>query len=177
MKYQQGLTLLELTAVVAVLGITALVVIPNLLSTDPHKLELAAQTVAEAIRFARDESIRTATPYGIIWPTEKRVRVYRADMDTNPPAPIYDVYHPISKQLYDIDLEKHPFTRVDRVMSNSNYQGTCSNPMNTLFDDSGTAYCWNPSSVICLQGSMTLTLGEHVRRVDLDGMTGRVTVQ
>lgn len=177
MKYQQGLTLLELTAVVAVLGITALVVIPNLSSTNPQKLELAAQTVAEAIRFARDESIRTATPYGIVWPTEKRIRVYRGDTDTNPPTPIYDVYHPVSKQLYEIDLETHPFAHVDEVISNSSYQGTCSNHMNTLFDASGTAYCWNPSSVICLQGSTTLTLGEHVRIVELDGMTGRVTVQ
>ena len=57
--WQRGLSLIELTAVIAILGIIALAVLPSFSSTDQYKLELAAQKIAEALRYARSASLRS----------------------------------------------------------------------------------------------------------------------
>ncbi len=62
-RTRAGFSLAEILAVVLVLSIVAAVAIPNLSATDPNKLELASQEFAQAIRFARAESLTRAPTY------------------------------------------------------------------------------------------------------------------
>ena len=175
---QRGYSLPELLAVVIILGIAAVVAVPDISTTNPDQLDLAAEEFAQAMRYARSEAIRTGGPRGFRQsPSNSRIRVFRPDTSTSPWTLNYDVYHPVSKKLYDIDLDDHPAAEVGSVSNNRVYRGVCSTPSNVYFDNSGVPRCSDPETVLLDQFDVTLTLGGHSRTVTLHGITGRVTVQ
>jgi type II secretion system protein H len=175
---ERGYSLPELLAVVIILGVAAAVAIPDISTTNPNKLDLAAEELAQAMRYARSEAIRTGTPRGFRQQsTEKRIRVFTPDTSSSPWALNYDVYHPVSKKLYDIDLDSHAFARADSLSHNRVYRGTCNTPGSIYFDSSGIPRCVDPETVLLEQFDVTLTLGSHSRVVSLSAITGRVTVQ
>lgn len=164
--------------VVAILGVVAVVAIPDLRSGDDGKLDLAAQVVASAMRFARSEAMRTGEPYGFRQQSgAKRIRVFRPDTSASPWVLNYDVYHPVSKQLYDVDLDTHPFAYADSLSRTPSFKGTCNINGNVYFDGNGIPRCADPDTILLEQFDVTLTLGPHTRIVTLDGITGRVRVR
>jgi len=177
-RRESGYTLGEILIVVSLLGIVAVVAVPSFSSTDPQPLELAAEEIANAMRFARREAMRLGRPTGFRQNSgQSRIRVFRADTTTSPWTLVYDVYHPRSKHLYDIKLDSHPFASADSLSHNRVYRGTCDKPRNVYFDASGTPWCADPETVLLEQFDVTLTLGSHSRVVTLHSISGRVTVQ
>ena len=177
-RSEHGFSLLELLIVISILGIAAAVVVPDISTTNTTKLDLAAEEIAEAMRFARSEAIRTGQPRGFRQQSgAKRIRVFRPDTAVSPWARIYDIYHPVTKKLYDIELDSHPFARVDNVSRTPTFLGTCNASGNIYFDSSGIPRCNDPETVLLEQFDVTLSLGNHTRIVTLSGITGRVTVQ
>ena len=175
---RHGYSLLELTLVVLILGIMAAAVIPSFFSTDPGKLDLAAEIQAEAMRYARAEAIRRGVPVGFRQQNgQKRMRVYNLDTGTTPWTVIYDVYHPVNKKLWDIRLDEHPFAAADSVSTVKDFRGTCNTPANVYFDKNGIARCADPETVPVERYQVTLTLGVESRVVSLDGFSGKVTIQ
>ena len=175
---ERGFSFAELLAVVTILGVVAAVAIPDLSTSDPTRLDLAADEIAQAMRYARSEAIRSGEPHGFrLKSNVKRIRVFRPDISTSPWTLKYDVYHPVSKQLYDIELDTHPFARADNLSHNRVYRGTCDTKANVYFDRSGIPRCADPETVLLQQFDVTLTLGSHTRVVSLHGLSGRVTVQ
>ena len=173
-----GVTLVELLVVIAILGVAAAVAIPGLPSSAPQTLDLAAEEVASAMRYARSEALRTGQPRGFREDaSNQRIRVFSLDTGTSPWTINYDVYHPVSKKTYDISLSNHPFATVDMITPNRVYRGTCNESANVYFDTTGTPWCADPETVLLEQYELTLTLGSHTRSVTLHGITGRVTVQ
>jgi type II secretion system protein H len=173
-----GVTLVELLVVVSILGVVALVAIPDFSSSNPQTLDLAAEEFADAMRYARSEAIRTGEPRGFRQQSgAKRIRVFRPDTGTSPWTLNYDVHHPISKQLYDIQLDTHPFAAADSLSRNPVFIGTCNANGIIYFDSNGIPRCADPETVLLQQFDVTLTLGPHTRVVTLHGITGRVTVQ
>ena len=173
-----GVTLVELLVVLTLLGIVAMVAIPDFRSAEPHRLELAAEEVAEAMRFARSEAMRTGEPRGFSQLSDaKRIRVFRPGTGTSPWTLNFDVYHPVSKKLYDIKLDEHPFAAADGLNRVSGFRGTCNFTDEVYFDSNGVPRCVDPETVLLTQFDVTLTLGPHTRVVSLHGITGRVTVQ
>ena len=177
-RRETAYTLVEILIVVSLLGIVAAVAIPNFSSVNPQPLDLAAEEVANAMRFARSEAMRLGSPIGFRQHSiNKRIRVFRADTGTAPWTLNYDVHHPLSKHLYDIELDSHPFAAADSVSRNRVYRGTCNTPGSVYFDSNGTPWCADPETVLLEQFDVTLTLGTHTRVVSLHGISGRVTVQ
>jgi type II secretion system protein H len=175
---QAGFSLLELSIVVLILGIMALVVIPDSAPSSQQKLDLAAREFAEAMRFARSEAMRLGEPRGFrAQSSQKRIRVFRPDTGTAPWTLVYDVYHPVSKKIYDIDLNTHPFARADSITHNRVYRAVCNLPGQVHFDGTGIPRCTDPETVLLQQFDVTFTLGSYTRVVSLDGITGQVSIQ
>jgi type II secretion system protein H len=175
---QAGFSLLELSIVVLILGIMAAVVIPGSAPSNQQKLDLAAREFAAAMRFARSEAIRLGEPRGFrLQSSQMRIRVFRPDTGTAPWTMNYDVYHPVSKKLYDIDLDSHPFARADSIVHNRVYRGTCNSPGEVYFDGNGVPRCADPETVLLQQFDVTFTLDGNSRALRLDSISGQVSVQ
>jgi prepilin-type N-terminal cleavage/methylation domain-containing protein len=173
-----GVTLVELLVVIAILGIAAGAAIPFLSSTAPQRLDAATSAVADAIRFARNESIRTGIPHGFAISTSPpAIRLFSANMGTSPPTPVYDVRDPLSKQLYRVDLTAASYLSVDSLSQNPGFHGSCTTAGEIVFDARGTPYCRNPYPVFLRRDSLTFRVGGLNRVLTLEGSSGRVSVQ
>lgn len=64
-KSQAAFSLLELSIVVLIMGIMTLVMIPDSSPTSQQKLDLVANHIAQALRFARSEALRTSEHHGV----------------------------------------------------------------------------------------------------------------
>lgn len=179
----RGFTVTELLVVVIILGVLAAVVTPGLRSGDPEKVELAAAYVAEAIRLARSESMRTGDVYGVtISQATQRVRVRRYDSTADPVDPLETLYHPVSKQLLDFDFDTLAGTAGARITNTQdifNYSGL-GRRRTVLFDLQGMPI-WivgsGPTTWAMSNGAVDLALDGYQRTVVVAPYTGRVTVQ
>ncbi len=179
---ERGYSLLELLAVVIILGIAASVAIPDISTTDPNKLDLAAEEVAQAIRFARSESLRTGEIHGVqISQNTQRVVAYKADLSTSPVSMEAILYHPVSKQRLDYDVDTGTMTSgVSITNTQDPFLYATGRRKNLLFDDTGLPI-WivnSTSTTYVLQdGTVQLSYGGDKRTVRVAQITGRVTVQ
>jgi general secretion pathway protein H len=62
---KNGFTLIELTVVLVILGITALLVLPRLFPGDEAALKSSARTLASTLRYLQDQAIATRTNYNL----------------------------------------------------------------------------------------------------------------
>ena len=177
-KRQFGYSLLELTAVVLILGIMAAVMIPDFSSTELTRLDAITQQYVSTFRFTRSESIRSGNPHAFRQTlVNRRLRVASLNETTSPWTLIYDIYHPVTKKLYDYDLDDQSNGRDILLTRTTSYRGTCNNFANLYFDKNGSAWCADPDNVALIRFDLTLSLGSHSRLVSIDGPTGRVTMQ
>lgn len=179
---QRGYSLPELLAVVIILGIAASVAIPDISTTNPNKLDLAAEGVAQAIRYARSESLRTGEIHGVqISQNTQRVVAYKADLTTSPVSMDYVLYHPVSKQKFDYDVDTGVMTNgVSITNTQDPFRYATGRRKNLLFDSTGVPI-WivnSTSSTYILQdGTVQLSYQGDDRTVTVAQVTGRVTVQ
>ena len=153
-RAEHGYSLLELLAVVMILGIAATVAIPDISTTDSDKLDLAAEEIAQAVRFARSESLRTGEVHGVqISQDTQRVVAYRANLTTTPVSIGSVLYHPVSKQQLDFDVDTGSMTKGVTITN-------AQDPLRVLQD-----------------GTVQLRYGSDSRSVRVAQITGRVTVQ
>ena len=177
---QRAFSLLELLVVVAILAIVGLALLRGIPADQGrHKLDLAAQEVAAALRFAHSEAIRTGEYYGArIGAGDERVRVYRLDT-SSPPPPVedYSVTHPVDKKLYDLQLGAAPMTSGVEVFASAFLFDGSALPLESVaFDSTGAPV--SPLDLSLLNaGAAVLQHGSQTQQVAVAAMTGRVTVQ
>jgi prepilin-type N-terminal cleavage/methylation domain-containing protein len=186
-----GYTLVEMVVAVAVLAILAAAAIPLMGPVNENKLDAAASEIANALRFARVEAMRTGSIRGVDFSVDpatgkRRIRVFRTDAAT-PPNPVYDVYHPLDKKLYDIQLATGPGTQGATI---SKAAFVYFRPLFTFvtqdqaaFDASGNPEYYPDAANFSLTldvfspAQIAVSLAGKSRTVSLDTVTGRVTVQ
>ena len=180
---QAGLTLVELLVVVALLGIVAAAAIPSFVPLQEETVDLAAAEVADALRFARSEALRTGAVHGIrVNRTTAQVTVYRPTLfpATDPPTIAAVLYHPVDKRSYDFNLTRGDMTAgvtVTNPTAPFNFTGLGVRG-DLLFDATGTPFYLTGAAVYRLAGGeILLAKGAASRTVSLQPLTGRVTVQ
>jgi prepilin-type N-terminal cleavage/methylation domain-containing protein len=184
-KNQQGITYIEIMVVVVILGIIATVAIPNLSSSDHKKLDIAAAKIAESIRFSRAESIRTAIPHGVkLDSNNDRIKVYSLVFSEILGFPVwtptFDVYHPVDKKLYTLNLKTDTKTAGVDLQSYSIYYSSSGTSSQYIgFNSNGNPKLSSGGTDKMLNGTGTITLGYagQTRVIKVSQMTGRVTVQ
>lgn len=183
MRKQTGLSLLELTSVVAILGIAALVVIPNFSSIDPQKLDLAAEQVAQALRFSRSEAMRTGEHHGVtISQATQKVLVKKWDLTTDPVSTESVPYHPLSKQSFEFDVNGLSLAPGISITNSSDiflYTGI-GRRRSLIFDPQGFPvwiYGSDGSIYRMEEGIIELSSAQAQRSIAVAPLTGRVTVQ
>ena len=172
-----GFTLPEILIVVFLIGIIASVVVPNFSSSDSKALDVSTNEVVQAIRYARNEAIRTNISHGVSFDiANKRLRVYWLDTSGTPTA-IYDVRNPIDKKLYQVNFESdlYPATlssvnikyAVAPVQSFIGFAATTGTPK---YNDLGTIRLLETATI-------KIAYRSEERTISIAPITGRVTVQ
>jgi prepilin-type N-terminal cleavage/methylation domain-containing protein len=187
----QGYTLVEALVAVAILALLAAAARPLVVPVTEASLDTAAHEVANALRFARSEAIRTGGYRGVDFSVDpgtglRRIRVFRTDVAV-PPNPVYDVYHPLDKKLYDIQLASAPGTS-NAALTTAAFLYLA--PPSTYvtqdwvaFDSTGMPEYYPAAATYALvtdvsnPAQLTVTLSGRTRLVSLHATTGRVTIQ
>lgn len=183
MRRDNGLSLIELSAIVAILGIIALVVVPDLSSVQPKKLELAAQRVAEALRFARSESMRTGEHHGVTVSQEtQEVTVKKWNLTTDPVSAESIPHDPLSKRSFQFwvdGLALAPGVRITNAADPFLFTGL-GRRRSLIFDPQGVPL-WvlgaDGSRYLLAEGIIALGVGREQRTVAVAPLTGQVTIQ
>ncbi|WP_417616058.1 pilus assembly FimT family protein [Oceanisphaera sp.] len=175
---QRGKSLAELLVVVTLLGALAVIVVPSLTVLGPERVELAAVEVAGAIRFAQSEARRSGAEHGVLLDTTaQRLRVYRIDDSGPSPVVMFDVYHPLDKQLYDLRFATDArYQKVRLDDATFVYQDVAGSQQDIGFLASGEPrYLDAGTPRLLVSGTVTLSDGNHRQQLNIAPRTGRIT--
>jgi len=173
----RGFTLVETLVVMFILGIITSVVLPELSSRNSYELDLASRNLTDAIRFAREETIRTGVVHGLDYTqASDLLQVYRVDSGGTHQ---YDVYHPVDKQLLWLDYSATGNQAPVKLLSVTlRYGGNLTDRNALEFDTYGTPRYLNGTGYEMLDtGEFKLSDGTQNRKIIVSSMTGRVTIQ
>ncbi|MCR9277781.1 MAG: GspH/FimT family pseudopilin [Pseudomonadaceae bacterium] len=172
----RGYTIAELLAVTSLIALAALIISPSSSSHEDAAAARAAETVAQALAFARDESIRTTSLHQveITQSTELTVQLMSRD---EPPIPAGIVTKPTTRQPFELNLRNSTgastLTSVARFATDDGQIRT-----QILFDGHGLPKHIDASGHALLTGGEVIVANGNSRlRVTLAPMTGRVTIE
>ncbi len=182
-KTQAGFSLLEISIVVLILGIMAIVVIPDSAPSNQQKLDLAANQIAQALRFAQGEAQRTGEHHGVtISQVTQTITVIKWDLTTDPVSTELVPYHPVNKQSFVFDADRMSLAPGVSIINSSdifNYT-TVGRLPSLIFDPQGVPV-WvlgsDDSVHRLIDGIVELSDGRDQRNIAVAPLTGRVTVQ
>lgn len=172
-RSSRGYTLVELLAVIVLMGIIASVFFSSSSLNDRQILDLAAREVASALRFARSEALRTNIAHGVrLSSADNRLRVFKL---ASPPTEDYTVYHPRDKQLFDIDLDNSYFGSGITAAADFRFGGSATPNEAVAFTKNGVPA--SPSDLMVMDsGSVTLSYRGTSLTVTVAAINGQVSI-
>lgn len=173
-----GVTLPELLIVVTILAVVGTFAMPSLNSLESLRINAATAELAAALRYAREEAIRTGDIYSVEFPSGTHAaQVVQIDdfsvMAITRPV----VRHPISRRLYNLDLENDPTTSPTQLSSLVLDFDSVGQQRRVDFMPTGQPVWIDifEQPYRLLNGSIVLQAQAVQTTIVLDGLTGRVT--
>ncbi|WP_365889317.1 hypothetical protein [Desulfuromonas sp.] len=134
--------------------------------------------MADALRFARAEALRTGRPHGVeASAAAQQVRLYRLDFSVDPPDREYVVRHPLDKKLYDLQFQAAGPLAGARLESVAiRYAGLEPGQAFLHFDARGTPRLYDAGALRRLESAIIRVsgAGDEVL-LQVNPVTGRVT--
>lgn len=177
-RRSHGHTLAELLTVCAVIAIAAVVAVPSAQPVTDVRADAAAGEVVQALRFARQEALRSGAVRMLRCDTDRNeVSVYIPDASG---APATMLTHPLSKMDYTVNLGQVPagsnialtacsFQFADKTTATAVAFDANGNPVRGTGTGPGPGAAQTLSS-----GTIVVGAGNATRTIAID-LTGRVT--
>lgn len=166
--------------VVAMLAAIALVALPTFSSFNSQgKLDLAAAEIANALRYARNEALRSGAPHAVEWDSAGSLSLRTTT--GSPPVPDAFLVHPLDKRAYMVNVNQAPLTQgvqFDGVVAPFDFNGL--GRKEALFFDANGCPLYITgagASYRLASGAIVLQYGGDQRTVRLQPATGRVTIE
>ncbi len=181
-RSRRGFTLVEITIVVMILAIVAAALtLGPPTGESQQKVDLTAEAVAMALRFARSEALRVGEDRGgAVVTSTGRVFAAEPDLSSGTVALGQILLNPLDKRDYDFTVGELPGALGVEIAGASNpfqFLGLASPQFAVIFDASGLPFYLNGGTRYPLtSGVVTLRHGNAERRVLLS-KAGRVTLQ
>jgi Tfp pilus assembly protein FimT len=173
--------------VIAVIGVTAAIAIPQAPSVSPGVADAVVSEVVQAIRFAQREAIRTGRYQQVsVDPATQSLRVYEQNTSTGATAT-----HPVDKRPYQISFAGNAMPRATIVSAVFKYEGGPTGNFVSFGPDGAPAYVdpnllTQPLFSLLLgakdidplkeEGKITIRYGTVERVVRVAPVTGRVSL-
>lgn len=177
-RHPAGLTLAEMLVTVAVLALTASIVVPSAAPTAPFAVDAAAGEVARAVRFAQREAVRTGAWHTVHFDVVSKSLVMYRLTATGQRDKTNLVLHPVDKAGYEIRFGDMPGSIGQLANVEFKYKNR---PVTNLlsFRPDGAPANLNPSNgnvdLLERDGKVVLAQGAVERSVTVARVTGRVT--
>jgi len=187
-------TLIELVVTLVIIAVIAVVAIPVAGSSNAMQVRLAADGVANHLRYAQQLSITTGYKHGVEFKTftdgtaPNTYRVYRDDnpseiISNDPTDPANPGNNNDSANIGKlvIDFKKAPYATV--TINSAVFNDGAANRTKVIFDTNGVPQAdndgANPNLITGAVGNNTVTFsrGGITRTVTVEPTTGKVTVQ
>jgi len=163
---RHGFTMIELLIVMAILAITAAIVVPMASSAGSMQLRAALNVVAADLEYAKSMSISRGQRYSIVF--DRTTESYRIADETGT-----TVSHPVRKGFpYVVDF-RHD-SRLGQVdIVTANFDGASA----VSFDYLGSPYSGTgPSATPLNSGVITLQAGGITKTVNVEPVTGYISI-
>ena len=166
----RGFTLVEILCVVAILGIAAAVIVPQVGTRNDLQAAAAARVVMADLIYAQNRAISTQSMTYVAF---------------NVAGESYSLYSSMSPQTYvqhPVNLTNYVTTLGAGSLQNCSLGSASFAGQNTLaFDELGTPYSFNTSTSTATplsgNGTITVTCGTFTLTITVEQDTGEMTVQ
>lgn len=164
----KGFTLVELIVVIVIIGIASMIAVPMMSSAADMQARAAANRIAADLDYAKSLAMTHQKAFSVVFaPSNERYDIRETATDTL----VKDPMRPSSDYLVDFTTERQ-LSRVN--IASSNFDSHISNAV--TFNYLGTPYSGKGLTTPLTTGRITLTADNFTLYVDIEPVTGYVTV-
>ena len=163
----RGFTLIEILAVVVIIGIAAAVIVPQISSRDDQRVASAARQLMADLLYCQNRSIALQKMHYVQFNTA--TNTYQL-LDAVSPNNV--ITNPVGGQPYTVSFGTGALSNVKINSASFDGQTTIG------FDAMGTPYSWTTSGAVAMNsGTVVIKAGTNQLTVSVGAYTGEIKVQ
>jgi prepilin-type N-terminal cleavage/methylation domain-containing protein len=170
--WTQGFTLVEVLAVVCILGIASAVILPQVANRDDTNTASAARTVMADLLYAQNRAISTQSMQYVSFDVSAQEYGLYCSMSPTPVA----LTHPVNRNNYIMTFANTGTNNISSevALTSVNFNGSSV----LAFDEEGVPYSYASGTATALTGtgSIVLTCGTYSLTVFVSQDTGEISV-